>query len=65
MTQYEVIVDNIHHHIECSSMKIDNGVLIFYENNVDETDDGDDNMRFISGPSIKKAFKLWDTVEKV
>jgi len=63
MPTYEIISDGIHHHIECSSMEIDNGVLIFYETGIDET--VDDSMRVISSPSVKKAFKLWESVEKV
>jgi len=63
MPTYEIISDGIHHTIECSSMEIDNGVLIFYETGID--DPFDDSMRVIASPSIKKAFKLWDSVEKV
>jgi len=63
MPTYEIISDDTHHTIECSSMEIDNGVLIFYETGIDET--VDDSMRVISSPSVKKAFKLWESVEKV
>lgn len=63
MPTYEIISDGIHHTIECSSMEIDNGVLILYETGIDNP--CDDSMRVISSPSIKKAFKLWDRVEKV
>jgi hypothetical protein len=63
MPTYEIISDDIRHTIECSSMEIDNGVLILYETDIDET--VDDCIRAMASPSIKQAFKLWERVEKV